>query len=118
MKSIMVIRATSPTVREGVSYATLHALPNGRGSNLVLSPRSGRWHKAWGGAERNPRTDSAPYLHSPRSGRQRLRAQDTVDMIRLSAAPRALNNFDNGSWGSAPLRPRLYAIGRFAGWNY
>ena len=36
-------------------------------------------------------------------------------MIELSAAPRALIIFDDGSWGSAALHPRLYATTRSAG---
>jgi hypothetical protein len=36
-------------------------------------------------------------------------------MIRLSAAPRALDNFLKASWGSAPLHPRLYAIAALRG---
>jgi len=36
-------------------------------------------------------------------------------LIRLSAAPRASNNLDNVSWGSASLHPRLYAIARYRG---
>ena len=36
-------------------------------------------------------------------------------MIRLSAAPRAFDIFDTGSWGFAALHPRLYAVGRSAG---
>ena len=36
-------------------------------------------------------------------------------IIRLSAAPRALNNFHNVSWGSASLHPRLYAIASLRG---
>src|SRR5258705_8286719 len=37
--------------------------------------------------------------------------------IRLSAAPRAVNNFECGSWGFAALHPRLYAITCSAGWE-
>src|SRR5687767_10700178 len=36
-------------------------------------------------------------------------------MSRLPPAPRALNNFDNSSWGSAALHPRLYAVARYRG---
>jgi len=31
-----------------------------------MSPRSGRQHKAWGGAKRNPRTTVQENLQSPR----------------------------------------------------
>jgi hypothetical protein len=47
--------------------------------------------------------------------------QSTVDASRcrripnLSPAPRASNIFNDGSWGSAALHPRLYADTRFAG---
>ena len=34
--------------------------------------------------------------------------------IRLLAAPRALNNFNDGFWGFAALHPRLYAAVRSA----
>src|SRR5207244_7222680 len=34
------------------------------------SPRSGCNHKAWGGAQRNPRKPSLKIIASPRSGRQ------------------------------------------------
>jgi len=35
-------------------------------------------------------------------------------MSPLSAAPRALIIFEQRSWGSAALHPRLYAVVRFA----
>ena len=38
-------------------------------------------------------------------------------MIRLSAAPRALNNFHNASWGSAPLHPRAGSPAEHLGWG-
>jgi len=36
-------------------------------------------------------------------------------MIRLSAATRASDIFNAGSWGSAALHPRLYAVARYRG---
>jgi len=36
-------------------------------------------------------------------------------LMLLPAASRALNNFVDGSWGSAALHPRLYAIARYRG---
>jgi len=36
-------------------------------------------------------------------------------LMLLPAASRALNSFVDGSWGSAPLHPRLYAIARYRG---
>src|SRR5882762_1768155 len=43
------------------------------GGNFRRSPRSGRQHKAWGGAKRNPRNRPLKNIWSPRSGRQRNR---------------------------------------------
>jgi hypothetical protein len=46
---------------------------------IQASPRSGRQHKAWGEAKRNPRTKNKKKTLSPRSGRKRLRLQTSIN---------------------------------------
>jgi hypothetical protein len=74
---------------------------------------SGRSHKAWGGAQRNPRIDNPQKIAEPA---ERAIADDNNNaLMLLSAASRAFNNFACGSWGYASLHPRLYAIVRYRG---
>ena len=42
-----------------------------REESVAFSLRSRRQRKAWGEAQRNPRTSEFKNIHSPRSGRQR-----------------------------------------------
>jgi hypothetical protein len=75
-----------------------------------LSPRSGRWHKAWGVSPRINRKKN----WSPRSGRQPI--EFNVWRNRRSVARSAGSLFFklSASWGSASLHPRLYAAVRCA----
>jgi len=81
------------------------------------SPRSGRRHRAWGGAQRNPRT-VVENIRSPRSGRQsnyHVRCFRSRDLYRLLR--RLCGFLCWRSWGFAALHPRLYADTRSAGWT-
>jgi hypothetical protein len=76
------------------------------------NPRSGRKHKAWGGAERNPRMVRETGV-SPRSGRQQLpRVHRSFCAIARFARSVFLPSL---SWGSAPLHSRLYAFAALRG---
>ena len=68
------------------------------------SPRSGRWHRAWGGAQRNPRTRCGKYS-KPAERPKEESSRSTFVLEPLSAASRALRIFG---------LTRLYAIGRSA----
>src|SRR2546421_4638491 len=85
----------------------LNTIPNEL-RQVCLSLRSGRQHKAWGEAQRNPR------IITQRTCRAREAADSGCEyknaLIPLSAAPRAFNNFVEGSWGSAALHPRIKVI--------
>jgi len=73
-----------------------------------MSARSGRQHKAWGGAKRNPR-DRRIYSKRARE------VGDSRSEPRGCRTLRALRScFPSMSWGSAMLHPRLYADARFA----
>jgi RNA polymerase sigma factor (sigma-70 family) len=79
----------------------------------ILSLRSRRQNKAWGGArQRGTPGISRKYTSSPRSGRQ-------LFVIRhyqwLSPASRAYAINSDRTWGSAALRPRLYSAARYRG---
>jgi len=97
----------------------------GHSREKLTSPRSGRQHKAWGGAQRNPRRACKKF------GKVR-EADDSVGMMsndaipdtiarrkehhaKISASAGFANPFITLSWGCATLHPRLYAVARFAG---
>jgi hypothetical protein len=82
------------------------------------SPRSGLWHKAWGKAQRNPRTVTPKKLVEPAKRPIAVRLKNLSPDGRLSAAPRALGYFQRRVPG-VPLRlhPRLYAVTRSAGFS-
>ena len=91
----------------------------GRNSHLDIrvdiSPRSGGWRKALGGAKRNPRSAHAPQEpYSPQRGR-RLPCPKVPPPTLWAIAVRC----SQMTWGSArtSLHPRLYAITRFAGYS-
>src|SRR5213078_4825403 len=77
---------------------------------IQTSPRSGRQHKAWGGAQRNPRT---------RGLKPTARAAGDSPASRQTPSPASRANVIFGplTWGSAALHPWLYAGGHFAGWT-
>src|SRR5882724_5974347 len=63
------------------------------GGDFRRSPRSGRQHKAWGGAQRNPRNRPLKkYLESAKRPIA-VRLHTSIVMIPLPAALRAMNNF-------------------------
>src|SRR5262245_37205286 len=79
----------------------------------ILSLRSRRQNKAWGGArQRGTPGISRKYMSSPRSGRQ-------LFVIRhyqwLSPASRAAAINPDRTWASAALHPRLYSAARYRG---
>jgi len=71
---------------------------SGRPSKSV-SPRSGRWHKAWGEAQRNPRIVNTKKLAEPAKRPRAVRLITSIVTIRLSAAPRASDIFQIGILG-------------------
>ena len=81
------------------------------GDNSKLARDSGRQHKAWGGAQRNPR-NCRPKDRSPRSGRQ---TEITINTVARSAG---WHGFGLLTWGSAALHPRLYAFARYRGLGF
>jgi len=67
------------------------------------SPRSGRQHKAWGGAQRNPRIVRRN-KKSPRSGAAAVRLNQTRSAV-LPRAPRAQLVLLPIPWGSLRITP-------------
>jgi hypothetical protein len=60
--------------------------------NTNQSPRSGRWHKAWGGAQRNPRNCYRKGL-KPAERPKEESSRSPLVLEPLSAASRTLRNF-------------------------
>ena len=89
-----------------------------------LSPRSGRKHKAWGGAQRNPRVQEYIEIEPVKratAGSERISKKQFFIVITSEAsAAHFVGSIPKflfvRSWGSASLHPRLYAGTRFAGW--
>jgi len=91
----------------------------GNGNDIVptaVAPE-GRQSRAWGGAQRNPRTPTRAWEQAP-EGRHRRRES----VYRRAPAPRSNQAhmsprrgspglLTDGSWGSATLHPRLYYAG-------
>ena len=82
------------------------------GEKLVLSPRSGRWRKAWGGAKRNPRIIGV----KERAREARHPFIVSSSQVLRCRTLRALGSSYRRLPG-VPLRshPRLYAFTRYAG---
>src|SRR6267378_5988145 len=81
--------------------------------NAGWNPGSGREHKAWRGAERNPRTT---IVKTPeRAKRAIAQTLRFTRHKRLSPTSWALPFLLEQSWGFAPLHPRLYAIAALRG---
>jgi hypothetical protein len=83
----------------------------------VPSPRSGRQRKAWGGAQRNPRNAQLKQY-------SKFAKRPTEEVLRAFCNRRSYRPLRGlnvclffFSWGFATLHPRLYAVGRAAGWG-
>ena len=74
----------------------------------------GRVRGADAGIKPGLKRSETPGPGTKRKHRVREAAESGCDykntLIPLSAAPRGLDNFVDGSWGFAPLHPRLYAV--------
>ena len=93
------------------------AIPHTMESRASPSPARGSWrkHKAWGGAQRNPRNLARENCEA-RGAAERPMFRLAFPSLPLSAAPRALKVLIyRGSWGFAALLPRLYAVARYRG---
>jgi hypothetical protein len=80
------------------------------------NPRSGWRHKAWGGAQRNPRISNTKKLtESAERPKEVATSSSSIVTIQLPTAPRALNISPRAPWGFAALHPRLYATAALCG---
>src|SRR6185295_13781231 len=82
-------------------------------SSLYLARGARRWRKAWGGAERNPRSTTSKN-NQAREACDSAHAAITDDEAAVAHSAGSALVFQP-SWGSAPLHPRLYAIATLRG---
>ena len=80
-----------------------------------LARGSGRKHKAWGGAQRNPRDLARENCEAREAADRRIISIGVSIFASIGRSAGSTSFVITGSWGSAPLHPRLYAVARYRG---